>query len=395
MTTKTLSLVCSLFLLTGCGGVDLSRLDPVDASTTDASPTPTDHPTAEVAVPDDAGVPVPDVAVQDVGEDVSLVEVDAGTDVPVVDVQVPVDTGVDVVVVDVPVQTDTGVDVSGHDAGVDVVDVVDSALPDVPVVSDVPVDLGSPACPTGGTRCGGACVDTQTDPANCGACGRGCSLFQATAACSSGDCTVATCNAGFADCDHNPTDGCEVTLATDINNCGACGNACPSGQTCTAGVCGLTCALPTVVCGTGGSEVCVDTSTDPNNCGGCGTVCPTEANSTPACTGSTCGSTCFMGYAHCTGPSTGGCETDLNNSVTNCGACGHSCGTGQGCCDGTCTDLDTNFNCGGCGLSGAYPYAMCDGSCTDLRVGSGASHNMNCGRCGVSCGALSCVNGTC
>src|SRR6185436_11334092 len=30
---------------------------------------------------------------------------------------------------------------------------------------------GKPACDAGASVCGGACVDLQTDPANCGACG--------------------------------------------------------------------------------------------------------------------------------------------------------------------------------------------------------------------------------
>jgi hypothetical protein len=34
---------------------------------------------------------------------------------------------------------------------------------------------------------------------------------------------VAACNAGFANCNASATDGCEVNLRTDVNNCGACG----------------------------------------------------------------------------------------------------------------------------------------------------------------------------
>jgi hypothetical protein len=35
-----------------------------------------------------------------------------------------------------------------------------------------------------------------------------------------------TCNAGFADCNANRGDGCEVEVANDINHCGRCANRC-------------------------------------------------------------------------------------------------------------------------------------------------------------------------
>lgn len=50
-------------------------------------------------------------------------------------------------------------------------------------------------------------------------------VANATSACASGACQV-TCNAGFAQCDGNPANGCETSLMTDVLNCGVCGNAC-------------------------------------------------------------------------------------------------------------------------------------------------------------------------
>ncbi|MDP3214925.1 MAG: hypothetical protein Q8S73_12525, partial [Deltaproteobacteria bacterium] len=39
---------------------------------------------------------------------------------------------------------------------------------------DAPTDVVTP-CPTGTTRCGDRCVSTDSDRANCGACGQSCS----------------------------------------------------------------------------------------------------------------------------------------------------------------------------------------------------------------------------
>ena len=78
--------------------------------------------------------------------------------------------------------------------------------------------------------CGGSCVDTQTDPLNCGGCGIACDggKFCNTGACSATCGALTTCGASCVD------------TQTDPGNCGGCGNACPSGQ----------------VCGLGGPDVC-------------------------------------------------------------------------------------------------------------------------------------------
>ena len=55
-------------------------------------------------------------------------------------------------------------------------------------------------------------------------------------ACSSGTCSF-TCNTNYANCDNNPSNGCEVDTLTNSSHCGACGIPCPGGQACLNGTC--------------------------------------------------------------------------------------------------------------------------------------------------------------
>jgi MYXO-CTERM domain-containing protein len=99
-----------------------------------------------------------------------------------------------------------------------------------------------PNCPAGFGDCDedpqNGCEQSLTsDPAHCGACGRACSFPHAGASCQAGQCRLGACDQGFDNCDQVPENGCEVELATDVLNCGACGHACQTGQTCVAGQC--------------------------------------------------------------------------------------------------------------------------------------------------------------
>jgi len=55
--------------------------------------------------------------------------------------------------------------------------------------------------------------------------------------CVRGSVVVKSCVVGYADCDKDPSNGCEVDTMNDINHCGACGNECSSMDLCRLGSC--------------------------------------------------------------------------------------------------------------------------------------------------------------
>jgi len=79
----------------------------------------------------------------------------------------------------------------------------------------------------GGRDAGDDCVDTQSDPLNCGLCGRVCVMPQATAGCDDGDCVIESCNEGYYDDDGDPLNGCELQAecSNDVSCTTECGTA--------------------------------------------------------------------------------------------------------------------------------------------------------------------------
>jgi hypothetical protein len=89
-----------------------------------------------------------------------------------------------------------------------------------------------------------------------------CSAANGTAECNpaNGTCQISACDAGFGDCDGDPTNGCETDLRSDAANCGRCGFVCGAtpGQICVNGFCHQHCAHAVLAGSSGGKDVCVD-----------------------------------------------------------------------------------------------------------------------------------------
>jgi len=299
-------------------------------------------------------------------------------------------------------------------------------------------------CPAGRTCCGNGCVDAQSNVAHCGACDRACSVPGATPSCAMGACAVAACNAGLGDCDGAIGNGCETDTQTAPAHCGRCNNPCPARAnattTCTAGACGFTCnagfadcdmdasngcevelASSASHCGrcgnacmaAGGRPACamgacavgscdpglgdcnlnaangceVNTQTALAHCGRCGNACPARANATTTCAAGACGFTCNAGFADCDMDATNGCEVDTRTSVTHCSRCGGSCAPANA--TGACAA-------GACGVATcSVGFADCDaapGNGCEVDTRTTLAH---CGRCNNRCASGACVAGGC
>ncbi len=242
-------------------------------------------------------------------------------------------------------------------------------------------------------RANGCEADLQRNANNCGTCATRCAAgANGAAQCASGVCGLG-CNAGFANCDGDLANGCELSVSSDVNNCGACGTRCPSGANgvaaCTAGACELRCAAGFANCDGSVANGCeVELATTSAHCGRCGNSCPATANTTAVCRASACATECNAGFADCDGNPATGCEADTRASVSHCGGCGRVCTSPRPGTVATC-------GAGVCASSCAPNFADCD---ADPSNGCEINVNvspMNCGACGTRCPMLPNANPTC
>lgn len=189
---------------------------------------------------------------------------------------------------------------------------------------DLPILGEISNCATGTGDCDNspqtACeTDLLTSVDHCGECGAACSLPNATSKCTSGKCQVDACSAGFSDCNGLPEDGCEVELATNVGHCGTCGNACSTANgmpACVAGVCAVgSCNDGFGDCDKVASNGCeINITTDVNNCKACGKVCDFP-NANEKCGTTECEiASCLPGFVDLDKMTANGCECHITNA---------------------------------------------------------------------------------
>jgi hypothetical protein len=216
-----------------------------------------------------------------------------------------------------------------------------------------------PTCAAGYANCDGnvqnGCeTNINSDPTHCGSCPNACGTNGQV--CTNGACQASPCMAGRAECDGNLAQTCEQDTTSSVNHCGFCGNVCSVANgtpRCTASTCQVnSCTSGFGNCDNNASNGCeVTLATSTNHCGACGAAC-TNAHGSTRCTGSACVPTCGTGFGDCDSSRPNGCETALN-SISHCGMCGRTCPANGGtavCNAGVCGTI--------CNLTGTYALKM-------------------------------------
>lgn len=206
---------------------------------------------------------------------------------------------------------------------------------------DAATDITSDApCEGGKTRCGDVCVDTSTDPRNCGSCGKAC-----------GDLGV-SCVGGSCKCTGEVCGGVCVNTKTDAKNCGGCGKAVCHGEVCIDGK--PACGPGFKACGGAGPGClgCREITTDHDNCGDCYIGCGLGV-----CAKGVCGSTCPPGLTACSAFPIGSSCADLTRDISHCGDCATRCAPGEFCVASKCVPYFGAVGCTTCPCTTCKPPA--------------------------------------
>jgi hypothetical protein len=301
---------------------------------------------------------------------------------------------------------------------------VDGSFFDATKIDSTVSDSGSgdvsdaPFCGFTETVCGGTCVDTDVDLANCGACGVSCGSGYV---CSRGVCAL-TCFGGTVECGGACVDPqtsgahCGATDGCGAGDVGSSGASCSGGTVCNGGSCQVSCPVSQVNCG----GTCVDPQTSRAHCGASGACGDGDSGSAgAACTSGTvcnggscqvscpvsqvnCGGTCVdpqTSRAHCgasgacgAGDSGGAGIACSSGNVCNGGTCQVSCPGLQINCGGICVDPQTSrANCGASGACGVGGSGSAGAACASGKVCSAGSCQVSCSLSQVNCGGT-CVD---
>jgi hypothetical protein len=194
---------------------------------------------------------------------------------------------------------------------------------------------------------------------------------------------MGACDNLWGDCNSDDSDGCEHDLSDDLDNCGACDNACSfdnASASCDTGVCTMgACDAGYDDCDSNSSTGCEADLSSPSTCGTCANVCSYD-HASAVCNQGACEiGACDTGWGNCDSNDANGCETDVRENVNHCGACDSPCQAGEACVAGGCT---TECPAG---------QTKCEDTCVDLMTNA-----QHCGACGFSCNSgEECRGGAC
>ncbi len=193
------------------------------------------------------------------------------------------------------------------------------------------------------------------------------------------------CEPPLADCTDSGT--CSTDKSSDVENCGACGHACPAAT-------GASASCVNGSCATACSPGYLDCNGQPQD----GCECAPAPNGAAECAGTSCAFVCNPGFSNCVGTANNLCETPTGFDNANCGGCGIVCPGATTCAGGTCVTPPTSVapaeanGVGAIATDGTTVYWIanpsaafgCDGALRSASVAGGTVKTISADLCGPS-----------